>query len=271
MDEFRDVSVVRLRDGVRTTDRDLAATEEPLEIRLHGRAFAVVMRTPGADRELAAGFLFSERVLTGADDLAAIERCPHPSAEHPDNILDVTLAGGREAALDELLSHRRQVMTNASCGMCGRLTIEAVRADTPAIDSRIGVAAATLGALPSRLREAQGVFDRTGGLHAAGLFTADGGLEDAAEDIGRHNAVDKVIGRRLLGRALPLSDRLLCVSGRTSFEIVQKAALAGIPVVAAVSAPTTLAIDLAAHVGVTLVGFVRDGGFNVYTHPARVR
>jgi FdhD protein len=273
MDEFRDVNVVRVRNGTRATDRDRAATEEPLEVRLHGRAFAVIMRTPGADRELAAGFLFSERVLTAADDLVSIEPCSYPSAENPENIVNVTLAPSREAALADLLDQRRRVVTNASCGMCGRLTIESVRAEAPriGIGGRIAVAATTIAELPGRLRESQGVFDQTGGLHAAGLFTADGQLLDAAEDVGRHNAVDKVIGRRLLGRELPLSDKLLCVSGRTSFEIVQKAALAGIPCVAAVSAPSTLAIDLAADAGITLVGFVRDGAFNVYTHPGRVR
>jgi FdhD protein len=271
MDEFRDVNVVRVRNGTRAADRDRAATEEPLEIRLHGRAFAVIMRTPGADPELAAGFLFSERVLTTVDDLVSIEPCSYPSAENPENIVNVTLAPARETALADLLDQRRRIVTNASCGMCGRLTIESVRAEAPHIGGRITVAAATIAELPGRLRESQGVFDQTGGLHAAGLFTPEGRLLDAAEDVGRHNAVDKVIGRRLLGRELPLADRLLCVSGRTSFEIVQKAALAGIPCVAAVSAPSTLAIDLAADAGITLVGFVRDGTFNVYTHPARVR
>jgi len=272
MDEFRDVNVVRVRNGTRAADRDRAATEEPLEIRLHGRAFAVIMRTPGADRELAAGFLFSERVLTAADDLVSIEPCAYPSAENPENIVNVTLAASREAALADLLDQRRRVVTNASCGMCGRLTIESVRAEAPriGIDGRIAVAATTVAELPGRLRESQGVFHQTGGLHAAGLFTADGEPLDAAEDVGRHNAVDKVIGRRLLRSELPLSNRLLCVSGRTSFEIVQKALIAGISVVASVSAPSSLAIDLAREGGITLIGFVRGSSFNIYANEQRI-
>src|SRR5437762_12342898 len=171
---LRSVSVVRVTGRERASEIDRAATEEPLEIRLHGRPFAVVMRTPGADRELAAGFLLAERVLSGSDDLGTIEHCTDPSAEHAENIINVTLANGSADALDRWLSERRQVTTNSSCGMCGRLTIESLRADLPPVRSSLTVSASVLAAIPDRLRARQGVFDQTGGLHAAGLFTADG-------------------------------------------------------------------------------------------------
>lgn len=241
-----------------------------MEIRLHDRPFAVIMRTPGADRELAAGFLLSERILTSADDLGTIEHCTDPEADHPENIVNVTLVNGSAAALDELIAQRRQVLTNSSCGLCGRLTIESLRTDAPALARTWTVAASTLVRLPDTLRRGQTLFDATGGLHAAGLFTIAGELESMAEDVGRHNAVDKVIGRMLMREALPLADRMLFVSGRASYEIVQKAFLAGIPLVGSVSAPSSLAIDLAAEAGVTLVGFVRGDAFNIYTHPERI-
>jgi FdhD protein len=278
VDEFRTVDITRVRGAFRTVDVDRAATEEPLEVRLHGRPFAVIMRTPGADRELAAGFLLSERVLHSADDLGAIEYCAEPGpaqgGRHPhtpaENIVNVTLANGSADSLDRVLAGRRQVMGNSSCGLCGRLTIESLRTDEAPIACAWTIDRATLSSLPDRLRQSQRVFDETGGLHAAGLFTRDGRLETSAEDVGRHNAVDKVIGRLLMADRLPLSDALLCVSGRTSFEIVQKALFAGIPIVASVSAPSSLAIDLARETGITLVGFVRGAGFNVYAHPARI-
>jgi FdhD protein len=226
------------------------------------------MRTPGADRELAAGFLLAERVLRSADDLGAIAHCTDPSADHPENIINVTLTGGDR--VDQLMADRRQVMGNSSCGLCGRVTIESLRADVPAIDAAWTIDRTTIASLPDRLRAAQRVFDETGGLHAAGLFSRDGTLEASAEDVGRHNAVDKVVGRMLMAERLPLSSHVLCVSGRTSFEIVQKALLAGIPIVTSISAPSTLAIDLAREAGITLVGFVRGDGCNVYTHPSRV-
>jgi FdhD protein len=266
---FRAVDVARVRNGVRQVGTDRAATEEPLEVRLHGRPFAVIMRTPGADRELAAGFLLAERVLVTPDDLGTIEYCTDPSAEHPENIINATIAGSAET-LERLLADRRQVTTNSSCGLCGRLTIESLRTDAPPITSTWTIDAATLVAIPNRLREAQKVFEETGGLHAAGLFTPDGKLEAMAEDVGRHNAVDKVVGRMLMQDRLPLSNFLLFVSGRTSYEIVQKAFLAGIPVVAAVSAPSSLAIDLAQECGLTLIGFLRGQDFNVYARPERI-
>jgi FdhD protein len=290
-DAQRPVTVVRVRGDARAAHEDRAAVEEPLEVRLHDRPFAVIMRTPGADRELAAGFLLAERVIRSADELGTVAHCTDRSADDPadrlrqdfgareggrerdvrgENIVNVTLANGSASAIERLLADRRQVTTNSSCGLCGRRTIESLAADVPAIRSAWTVATATILALPAALRARQAVFDDTGGLHAAGLFARDGALVDVAEDVGRHNAVDKIVGRMLIRELLPLADHLLCVSGRTSFEIVQKAIIAGIPIVAAVSAPSSLAIDLAEECGVTLVGFVRDDGFNIYAHPERI-
>src|SRR6266850_3500910 len=264
----RSFDIVRVRGERRGVDMDRAATEEPLEIRLHGRPFAVIMRTPGADRELAAGFLLAEQVIASADDLGTIEYCTTPSAAAAENVVNVTLTD--PARVERALADRRQVTTNSSCGMCGRRTIESLTVNVARLAATWTMPAALLLRLPERLRETQSGFDETGGLHAAGLFTPDARLVDHAEDVGRHNAVDKVIGRMLMRDALPLSQHLLCVSGRTSFEIVQKAVLAGIPLVAAVSAPSSLAIELAQESGVTLVGFVRGDSFNIYTHADRI-
>jgi FdhD protein len=269
---FQPVEVTRVSGEERVAFSDRAATEEPLEIRLHGRPFAVIMRTPGADRELAAGFLLSESVVASADDLGTIEHCTeNPSnPENPANLVNVTLTDVSAAALERILAERRQVTTNSSCGMCGRLTIDSLRADRPALRCDWTMARAIVASMPERLRAAQSVFDETGGLHAAGLFASDGQLQVSAEDVGRHNAVDKVVGRMLMRDALPLSDHALFVSGRTSFEIVQKALFGGIPIVASVSAPSSLAIELAEEAGITLVGFVRGQRFNIYSHPERI-
>jgi FdhD protein len=269
-DSFRDVDIIRVCDGVCTSDVDRAATEEPLEIRLHDRPFAVVMRTPGADRELAAGFLFSERVLRSVDDLGTIAHCTEPRTDHPENVVNVTLTEPAASGLDRLFETRRNVTTNAASGMCGRVTIESLRVEAPTLRSVWTISAASITAIPDRLRGAQAVFDQTGGLHGAGLFTREGELDAIAEDVGRHNAVDKVVGRMLLQDRLPLSEHLLFVSGRTSFEIVQKAFLAGIPIVAAVSAPSSLAVDLAKECGVTLIGFLRGRNFNIYACQTRI-
>jgi FdhD protein len=289
---LRDVEVVRVRNGRRVGEADRTAVEEPLEVRLHGRSFAVIMRTPGADRELAAGFLLSERVLRSADDLGTIEYCtdemvrsiasaasdnrrsaPTRKTETiatAENVINVTLIGRSDGDLEALLADRRQTMTNSSCGLCGRQTIESLQADVEPLSIGGHVHASVVSTLPQRLRETQQMFDETGGLHAAGLFSLEGALLWSAEDVGRHNAVDKVVGRMLMAEALPLSDRVLFVSGRTSFEIVQKALLAGIPIVASVSAPSSLAIELAQEAGVTLLGFVRGDDFNIYAHPERI-
>ncbi len=266
------IDVIRILGSRRTADVDCAAVEEPLEVRLHGRAFAVIMRTPGADRELAAGFLLAERVIRAADDLGTIAHCTDQPPDQPTqfaNVVNVTLTDPAHA--ERAWAERRQTTTNSSCGLCGRRTIESLAADAAPVISRATVDAATLAALPDRLRGLQAVFDDTGGLHAAGLFHLSGRLMDSAEDVGRHNAVDKVVGRRLLADELPLGESVLIVSGRTSFEIVQKALFAGIPIVASVSAPSSLAIDLAADAGITLAGFVRGGGFNIYAHAERIR
>src|SRR4051794_7035150 len=267
---FRGVEVVRVRDGVRSADHDRTATEEPLEVRLHNQPFAVIMRTPGADRELAAGFLLAEGVLKSADDLGTIEYCTDPSAEHPENIVNARLMNGSPQALNALLAERRNVTTNSSCGLCGRLTIESLRTDLPPLTASWSLPASTVLEFPTGLRQAQAVFEETGGLHAAGLFTREGRLETVAEDVGRHNAVDKVIGRMLMAERLPLSEHVLFVSGRTSFEIIQKAFLAGISFVCAVSAPSSLAVELAEDCGITLIGFLRGKNFNICTHPEPV-
>jgi FdhD protein len=269
-DALQTVGVVRVNghDTEATTDR--AAAEEPLEVRLHGRPFAVIMRTPGADRELTAGFLLAERVLTSADDLGTIEYCADEAPDARRNVINVVLVAASAESVERALAGRRQVTISSSCGMCGRSSIESVRISGAPLGVGASVTKSILCELPDRLRCAQPVFDQTGGLHAAGLFTLSGILETSAEDVGRHNAVDKVIGRMLMKDALPLSVSVLFVSGRTSFEIVQKAFLAGIPVVASVSAPSSLAIDLAREIGITLVGFLRGASFNIYSHPQRI-
>lgn len=267
---YRRVDVLRVgRSGAGRTS-DYAAAEEPLEVRLHGRPFAVIMRTPGLDRELTAGFLLSESIIHSHEDLGAVEHCRHP--DHPDvhNVVDVYLVGDAARALDAHLEQRRNVTTSSSCGLCGRVTIESLRRRVSPLVAGGCMKGAVAAALPERLRPRQAAFDETGGLHAAALFDLDGTCQISAEDVGRHNAVDKVIGAMLLAERTPLHERALLVSGRASFEIVQKAWLAGIPIVCAVSAPSSLAIDLAREAGITLLGFVRDGGFNVYSHEGRI-
>jgi len=264
----RTVAVIRVRGGGQSSASDNAATEEPLEIRLHRRPFAVLMRTPGEDRELAAGFLLSERVIRHADDLGAIRHCTEED-ERAANVVDVTLAD--PSHLDRIFANRRNVVANSACGFCGKVSIESLASDVDPISVQTHVNASTLPALADRLRRSQAVFEETGGLHAAGLFSTDGHLIALAEDVGRHNAVDKVVGRMLMSDALPLSRAILFVSGRSSFEIVQKAVYAGVPILASVSAPSSLAIELATQMGVTLAGFVRGDGFNIYAHAARIQ
>lgn len=263
--------VVRVRDGVVSTRPDTLVAEEPLEIRLGGKPLAITMRTPGDDFALAAGFLVSEGVLGSASELANIVYCAGATADGSNtyNVVDVQLAAG--VPVPEI-TLERNVYTTSSCGLCGKASLDAVRTTARWSLQRgeIVVEPETLFALPERLREAQRVFDRTGGLHAAGLFTAEGELIDIREDVGRHNAVDKVIGRALQDDRLPLSGTVLMVSGRASFELAQKAVMAGIPVLAAVSAPSSLAVDLAVETGLTLVGFLRGTSMNVYAGEERV-
>jgi FdhD protein len=242
---------------------DVAATEEPLEVRVDGEPFAVIMRTPGRDDDLTAGFLFAERVILSRSDIVSIER------GQSRNVTEVRIEK-RARHLTSRADARRRIVMNSSCGLCGRLTIESLRVDAPDIRGDWSVSAAVIGGLPDALRRAQPVFDETGGLHGAGVFNRSGILGAIAEDVGRHNAVDKVVGRMLLDDRLPLGDSLLFVSGRTSYEIVQKAFLAGIPLVGAVSAPSSLAVELAEDVGITLLGFVRGAAFNVYSHGHRI-
>jgi FdhD protein len=249
---------------------DKVATEEPLEIRLlaggQRATVAVTMRTPGADFELAAGFLSSEGVLRGRSSVRGISYCVDRDVDEVQrlNIVNVAL---RQDDLPTLEGLERHFFTNSSCGVCGRATLEELdqRGVERARPPSSPLTAATLYPLPAKMRAAQATFDSTGGLHAAALFDLAGSLLVLREDVGRHNAVDKVIGRALLADELPLRDRILMVSGRSSYEIVQKAAVAGIPVVCAVSAPSSLAVDVAERFGITLVGFLRDERMNVYT------
>lgn len=250
--------------------KDFVAVEEPMAVRVNGASFAVIMRTPGADRDLAAGFLLAEDVIRGAAEIGAIEYCQDAADEGRDNTINVTVTGGAVARLGARLAERRQVMMTASCGLCGRRTIESLQARIATVQGKWTIDAAVIASLPDRLRTTQAVFDSTGGLHAAGLFDRSGVLQLSAEDVGRHNAVDKIVGRTLLTGRHPLDGSILLVSGRTSFELVQKALLAGVPLVAAVSAPSSLAIDLARQSGITLCGFVRGPRFNIYSHPERV-
>jgi len=246
-------TVTRLPGGV--VERDRLAVEEPLEIRVNGRPLAVTMRTPGSDEELALGFCLTEGLrpvaARPADDLAV-------------NIVEIDAP---DAKLERV---QRSFYTSSSCGVCGKGALEAVAVEAARIESDLVVPFAVVAALPERLREAQAAFALTGGLHATGLFSPAGELECLREDVGRHNALDKVVGWAFGDGRLPLERSLLCVSGRLSFELVQKAAVAGCPVLVAVGAPSSLAVDLAGDRGVTLCGFVREGRATVYSHPERV-
>ena len=267
----RAIEVTRLSGGAGVRVADVAATEEPLDIRLHGRSFAVIMRTPGADRALAAGFLLAERVIRSAADLGAVEHCRHPDHREAHHVVDVFLVGDAAGRLPAIVEARRQLVANSACGVCGRATIDELRRDIAPLDRRWTIAADRLRPLTARLRDTQHAFAETGGLHGAAIFARSGALVTSAEDVGRHNAVDKTIGHLLLADTPPAEDAdVLVVSGRVAFEIVQKAWLARIPVIVAVSAPTTLAIDLAREAGITLIGFARGDSLNIYTHEARI-
>ena len=246
------VDVLRIPAG---ETADVVAVEEPLEIRIGGVPVAVTMRTPGHDEELALGFAISEGLRPESarptDDLAA-------------NTVELDAPGFDPARL------QRSFYTTSSCGVCGKGALQAVQVDAPRVEADMRVAASLVATLPARLRQAQAAFSATGGIHAAGLFDREGTALCVREDVGRHNALDKVVGWAFREGMLPLADRLLCVSGRLSFELVQKAAVAGCPVLAAVGAPSSLAVELAADRGVTLCGFVRDGRLNVYTEPWRI-
>ncbi len=237
--------------------QDLLAVEEPLQIRANGRDLSITMRTPGHDLELAAGFLFTEGILKTRADVAA--------AECGENSVTLTLAEGVDAGT------ARSFYTSSSCGVCGKASIDSLHAAGCEMLPPLRVARDVIHGLPEQLRATQSVFDHTGGLHGAALFDASGKLEMVREDVGRHNAVDKLIGAAFLDGRLPLGDRILLLSGRASFELVQKAVMAGIPVVAAVGEPSSLAVQTAMRFGMTLLGFVRDGRFNVYSGIGRLQ
>jgi FdhD protein len=253
--------------AARPADRDLVVAEEPLEIRLGGESLIVTMRTPGDDLDLAAGLLFTEGVIASMDDVAALAHGGERAGRDRENVVDVTAARGR--VLDATAA-RRVLRATAACGLCGKESIAAVRKRIPRVDDDTRVSLSVVLGLPAAVRTAQPVFAATGGLHAVGLFTPDGALSLVREDVGRHNAVDKVIGAALRGGRRSLAGTVMLLSGRAGFELVQKAAVARVPIVCSVSAPSALAVDLAHEVGMTLVGFVRGGSANVYTHPRRV-
>ncbi|HVF46689.1 MAG TPA: formate dehydrogenase accessory sulfurtransferase FdhD [Pyrinomonadaceae bacterium] len=281
-----EVSVRRVGAKQGAGSVDSLAVEEPLEIRvafrrdgkrLH-RPISITMRTPGNDAELAAGFLFTEGIITSPEQIEEIKHCGLKIGKVQDaigrasalnsNTIRVDLADGVDIDLKRL---ERHFYTSSSCGVCGKSSIEALRSGVIDLPSDgPDISGDVILALPDRLRAAQDVFERTGGLHASALFAADGELDIVREDVGRHNALDKVIGAKFLAGELPLNDRLLLVSGRTSFELVQKALMAGIPIMAAVGAPSSLAVELAAEYGMTLAGFVRDGRYNVYCGEQRL-
>jgi FdhD protein len=280
-----ETSIHRFAAGLEEDTVDQLAVEEPLEIRIgfieNGkpthRAISITMRTPGNDGELAVGFLFTEGIISSPSQIRQIRHCGlaigrgkgtlDRAAALNSNTIRVDLADDVELDLERL---KRHFYTSSSCGVCGKSSIEALHVNAKAILSDLTVDSDTINSLPDRLREHQDVFDSTGGLHASALFDSNGVLDTVREDVGRHNALDKVIGAKFMADETPLSDRVLLVSGRASFELVQKALVAGIPILAAVGAPSSLAVELAREFGMTLVGFVRDGKFNIYTGQARV-
>jgi FdhD protein len=261
------VEVVWVRGGrADEGGSDGVAVEAPLELRIGGRPTTVVMRTPGCDEELARGFLFTEGFIHRADDIRALTRPDGLSGDEVGNVVAIAL----RSSTVKLRVGERSFYASSSCGVCGKTSIASLRLSCAPIASSLRVTREVLRALPDRLRAAQALFAETGGLHGAALFTTDGALLAAREDVGRHNAVDKLVGWALLAEPMPLSQRLLMVSGRVSYEIMQKAIAAGVPLVAAVSAPSSLAVELAERFGVTLVGFLRGASMNLYAHGERV-
>lgn len=272
------LKVERIGEGAGTLE-DVVATEEPLEIRLaytspEGKraeqSISVTMRTPGNDRELAAGFLYTEGIISKNADIESIAPCGPPAPNGLINVVRVELATDVEVALDRL---ERHFYTSSSCGVCGKSSLDAVAVQGHYDLHKIGlcVSAEKLGSLPSSLREQQAVFERTGGLHASGLFDVFGNITAVREDVGRHNALDKLIGQALLANSLPLTDFGIVVSGRASFELMQKAMMAGIPLLAAVGAPSSLAVELAEEFGMTLIGFLKKDKLNIYTRSDRIQ
>ncbi len=274
----RQFEIRRVGEKTRREIDDVVATEEPLEIRLgfdapsggrDERSISITMRTPGNDDELARGFLFSEGIVKSSSDIELIRPCGPPAENGLINVIRVELARGVQVDLDRLVRH---FYTSSSCGVCGKASLEAVavqgRFDIS--KSSFSIAEETLGGLPDKLLAGQSIFERTGGLHASGLFDVNGRIIAVREDVGRHNALDKLIGSRLEVGAIPLDEQGIVVSGRASFELMQKAMVAGCPLVAAVGAPSSLAVELAQEFGMTLVGFLRRDRFNIYSYPERV-
>ena len=266
------VRVRVVEDGRSRVRPDALATEEPMEVRVvsgdRRQSVAVTMRTPGADFELAAGFLYGEGVVSSPEDIKRISYCVDVDAEQQYNIVNVELREGRAYDLRPL---ERHFHTSSACGVCGKASLEQLELrGCPVIPPGPRMPAEKIYALPGKLREAQGLFEATGGLHAAALFDADGELVALKEDVGRHNATDKLVGWALLEGRLPLGDHAVMVSGRSSFEILQKCLTAGVPIVCAISAPSSLAVEVARRFDITLVGFLRGNRFNVYSAPERV-
>lgn len=271
---FAETMINRISAAGSRPEIDSLAVEEPLEIRIQlpgspkHKAISITMRTPGDDFDLAAGFLFTEGILQNAEHVKNIRFCGLPAKDkNIKNTLVVELADGVRIDLKRL---ERHFYTTSSCGVCGKSSIEALHTGVKKLNDAFRVNSEIIHQLPDTLRAAQAVFERTGGLHASALFEADGKLDILREDVGRHNALDKVIGAKFMAGQMPLSDRILLVSGRASFELVQKGLMAAIPVLAAVGAPSSLAVELAREFGMTLIGFVRDGRFNIYTGEERV-
>ncbi len=264
----REVTIHRMAAGaVPEVRRDEVAVEEPLEIRIEGSPVAIAMRTPGQDEELAAGWLLSEGIVKHRDEIAQI--VPRPGDEHQRAaMVDVLL---RDPSSFDAARHRRSLLTNASCGLCGAATVGQVLRDFSPVKSSFRIDANLLLEMPAQLAQGQSAFRRTGGVHACGLFDKSGKLLELREDVGRHNALDKLLGRALLDDRLPLSEHIVLLSGRVSLEMMQKSLAAGVPVVAAIGAPSSLAIDLAAKGGQALAAFIRDASMNIYAGVEKLR
>lgn len=265
MRDLKRFRVVKLDEQHQTQIEDEVVVEEPLEVRMNGEAVSVTMRTPGNDFDLAVGLLWTEGLIHSFDEIGTMAYCPDEKSPGLKNVVNVGLVDANRKPKPS-----RRSWANSSCGLCGKATIDAIHQECKPVKSSMTASYAVLCSLPSRLRQAQANFDRTGGIHAVGLFDAEGNLLLLREDIGRHNAVDKVLGAALAGN-VSLDSTIMMVSGRLGFEIAQKAVIGGIPIVASISAPSSLAIELANDFQMTTIGFLRGSSMNVYTHPERVR
>ncbi len=262
MPTSQSLPLLRYDSGALSETTDDLAVEEPLEIRVEGQSVSVVMRTPGHDRELAAGFLFTEGIVKSARDIFDITTCVASGNQAKGNVVDVGLTNPGSFDVSKLSRH---VFTSSSCGVCSKTSIDAVLKKRKPLAAAAPVSPELILSLPRKLARHQETFRKTGGLHACALFRRDGELEEVREDVGRHNALDKLAGWALLAKRLPLSEHILLLSGRASFEMMQKAHACGIPIVAAISAPSSLAVDLAREAGITLAGFIRGKAMNIYT------